>query len=65
MIRTIEYDGHNSALVQVMQLFETLGGRFVESGVRKNSIDRSIEELNNGQYHVAKDGKDLIKQCLG
>ena len=64
MVRTIEYDGRNTALVQLMELFITLGGRFVESNSRKNSIDRSIEEFKSGKYHEAKDGKDLIKQCL-
>ena len=30
----------------------------------QTSIDRSMEDLKNGRFYEAKDGADLIKQCL-
>ncbi|MBR6092027.1 MAG: hypothetical protein IKQ09_04345 [Bacteroidales bacterium] len=53
---------HIIDMMRLMDFFSVTDAKPVES---KNSIDRSIEEIKNGKYHVAKDGKDLIKQCLG
>lgn len=43
MVRTIEYDGRNIALVQLMDLFQTLGGRFVETKPAKEQSQYSPE----------------------
>jgi hypothetical protein len=31
--------------------------------VKPNAIDESLQEVNEGKVHYAKDAKDLIDQC--
>jgi len=69
MIRTFEYDGRNKVLVQVINLFQALGGRVVDDGKTKtkakNGLDISLEEVKKGNVRRAKSVKDMMNQILG
>ena len=67
MVRTIEYDGRNAALVQLMDLFTTLGGRFVETKKTEESgyakeIARRVAGVKSGRIKT-RPIKELLKEA--
>lgn len=62
---TLHYDGRNTAIRDLIAALIKLDGINVENKKRrKTSFETSLEELNSGELHEAKDGKDLVAQCL-
>ena len=64
---TIEYDGRNTAMKKLLELFITLGGKVIEQNgtkPKKGSLDEAIAEYRSGKTYKAKDAHDLIEQCL-
>ena len=65
---TIQYDGRNAALKQLMQLFVTLGGRIIDDKVDAPQYDpemvakvrRGREDFKKGNYKIIKT-EDLWK----
>jgi stage V sporulation protein SpoVS len=59
----INYDANNKNAKNLVVYLMSLD--FIEvKTVGSTSIDRSMEDLKNGRFYEAKDGADLIKQCL-
>ena len=62
---TLTFDGRNVALKKVLELFVTLGGKVVENDDKELSIlEQSLADSKAGKTFKAKDGYDLIEQCL-
>jgi len=62
---TLSYDGRNTVIRDLIAALVRLDGINVENKKRrKNSFKTSLEELNTGELYEAKDGKDLVAQCL-
>ena len=62
---TLRYDGRNTAIRDLIAALIKLDGINVENKKRrKTSFETALEELNKGELHEAKDGKDLVAKCL-
>ena len=53
----MEYDGRNAAMKKLVEVFIALGGKVTE---RKNELEKSIEEVEQGRTYKAKSVKDLM-----
>jgi len=48
----------------LLQYLANLGMNPEKTSARKNGLDRAIEDIAAGRFSYAKDGADLIRQCL-
>ena len=62
---TITYDGRNKLARSVMDFIRSLDVfTVVETPKRKSGIELALEDVKEGRVYRAKDGADLIRQCL-
>lgn len=62
---TVMIDGRNAAMKKALELIVTLGGKVVENGKKEQSLlEQSLADSRAGKTFKAKDGYDLINQCL-
>jgi len=65
---TISYDGRNKTargIVEILRSFEFF--HVTETPAkprRKSGIDLALKDVAEGRVYTAKDGTDLIRQCL-
>lgn len=53
-----------SLIPMLRKLINSIDGVEIERRRKRNSIEMSLDDKKNGRVYRAKDGKDLIKQCL-
>ena len=65
---TITYDGRNKTARSIMELLRTMDiFHITEASAkprRKSGIELAYEDVAAGRVYRAKDGADLIRQCL-
>ena len=58
---TIQFDKHNVALQQLMQLFLTLGGQIVEKETETDEYSKIVDKVNRGREEFLKGNCITIK----
>lgn len=53
-----------SLVPMLRKLINSIDGVEIERHRKRNGIEMSLDDKKNGRVYRAKDGKDLIKQCL-
>ena len=62
---TLQYDGHNKTARSIVEMLRSLDiFRVTETPARKSGIELALEDKAAGRVYRAKDGADLIRQCL-
>lgn len=63
---TVHYDERNKDAQFLANIIRSVSYMRVEDvkKTKKNSLDRSLDDLKAGRVFEAKDGKDLLEQCL-
>ena len=65
---TISYDGRNKAARSVVEILRSLDFFNITEAPakprRKSGIELAYEDVAAGRVYRAKDGADLIRQCL-
>ncbi|MCQ2281810.1 MAG: hypothetical protein MJZ99_04195 [Bacteroidales bacterium] len=59
---TLSYDVNNTSIQKLLEVIVSLGGK-VESSDEMSSIERSLQDIANGNVFEAKDARDLFEQC--
>ncbi len=60
---TLEYDARNSFAKKTIDYILSLG-IFSTGEKHKTSFEKSQEDIKCGRVFTAKNGKDLVNQCL-
>ncbi len=60
---TLKYDARSSIAKKFLDLALSLGV-FKEEGKDLTEIQKSRKEAENGEFFIAKNGKDAIAKCL-
>ncbi len=65
---TISYDGRNKTARSIIELLRTMDIFHITEAPakprRKSGIELAYEDVAAGRVYRAKDGADLIRQCL-
>ena len=65
---TITYDGRNKTARSIMELLRTMDIFHITEAPaksrRKSGIELAYEDVAAGRVYRAKDGADLIRQCI-
>lgn len=62
---TLNYDGRNKTARSIVEMLRSLDiFHVVETPSRKSGIEQALEDVAAGRVYRAKDGADLIRQCL-
>lgn len=62
---TLNYDGRNKTARSIVEMLRSLDiFHVVETPARKSGIEQALEDVAAGRVYRAKDGADLIHQCL-
>ena len=62
---TLNYDGRNKTARSIVEMLRSLDiFHVVETPARKSGIEQALEDVAAGRVYRAKDGADLIRQCL-
>ena len=62
---TISYDGRNKTAQAVVKFIESLGiFKILKDEEPNQTTVKAIEDVKSGKTYKAKDGYDLIEQCL-
>ena len=65
---TISYDGRNKAARSIVEMLRSLDFFSITEAPakpkRKSGIELAYEDVAAGRVYRAKDGADLIRQCL-
>lgn len=59
---TLSYDVNNTSIQKLLEVIVSLGGT-VESSDEMSSIERSLQDIANGNVFEVKDARDLFEQC--
>ncbi len=60
---TLEYDARNAFAKKTIDYILSLG-IFSINGKHQTSFEKSQEDIKRGRVFTAKNGKDLVNQCL-
>ena len=62
---TLSYDARNRAARSIVEMLRNADFfTIVETPKRKSGIELAYEDVAAGRVHHAKDGADLVRQCL-
>ena len=61
---TLEYDARNSFAKKTIDYILSLGIFSISEKKHQTSFEKSQEDIKYGRVFTAKNGKDLVNQCL-